>query len=361
MPRAALDLRDFPDPSAAHETGAFQQPPKQRFKMLRLQSKPADLSLARASQRARAMLLLAILLSLLVGLSLGLLGGGGSILTVPILRYALGLEAHRAIALSLLVVGATSLAALIPHARRGCVRWRTGIVFGLAGMLGAFLAGRVAKFVPPSVLLVAFGLMMFATAIAMLRSHSPQSSPAGAPANMRVLKVLAEGFAVGAVTGLVGAGGGFLVVPALVLLGGLPIGAAIGTSLLVIAMKSFAGFAGFLGHTPIDWTLGLTVSAAAIVGSVAGSALVSRVSPAQLRTGFGWFVVAMAFFILAQEVPAVVGRAPSIAIAVLAALLGTGALAALKRVARRFKRKAQMPEILLGTERVTPKAGGTPS
>jgi uncharacterized protein len=307
------------------------------------------------------MLLIAILLSLLVGLSLGLLGGGGSILTVPILRYALGLEAHSAIALSLLVVGATSLAALIPHARHHQVRWRTGVVFGLAGMAGAFLAGRIAKFVPPSVLLVGFGLMMLATAIAMLRAPSTRPPTAASPARGPGLKVLAEGFAVGAVTGLVGAGGGFLVVPALVLLGGLPIQAAIGTSLLVIAMKSFAGFAGFLGHTPIDWTLGLTVSAAAIVGSIAGGALATRVSPAHLRTGFGWFVVAMAFFILAQELPGAIGRTPSIALAVLVATLGTAAVAAIKHVARRFSRAAQMREILLGTRRVTPKPGGTPS
>jgi uncharacterized protein len=310
------------------------------------------------------MLLIAILLSLLVGASLGLLGGGGSILTVPILRYALGIEAHQAIALSLLVVGTTSAAALVPHAIGGRVRWKTGLVFGVAGMVGAFLAGRVAGYVPASVLLIAFGVMMFATAIAMLRNRTRKPAPVASPGGMRVVKVLGEGLAVGAVTGLVGAGGGFLVVPALVLLGGLPIEVAVGTSLVVIAMKSFAGFAGFLGHTPIDWTLGLTVSTAAIVGSIAGGALATRVSPAQLRSGFGWFVVAMAFFILAQEVPAALGHTPSIAIAVLVAVVGSAGAAALRRVARRFSRRPEPAEsltILIGTQRVTTRPGGHPS
>lgn len=279
------------------------------------------------------MLVVAVALAVLVGVSLGLLGGGGSILTVPILRYVLGIEAHRAVALSLLVVGTTSLAALVPHARKGRVRWRTAVIFGSAGMLGAFLSGRVAHYVPAAALLVLFGVMMLVTAVAMLRGKN-----AVAPLALRelpVVKVLGEGLVVGAVTGLVGAGGGFLVVPALVLLGGLPMDVAIGTSLLVIAMKSLAGFVGFLGHTPIDWTLALWVSSAAVVGSVVGGVLAGKVPPQRLRSAFGWFVVAMAFFILGQEVPRAFGSTPPMALVVGLALLGTLVAALLKGVVSR--------------------------
>ncbi|GMV13617.1 MAG: UPF0721 transmembrane protein [Polyangiaceae bacterium] len=281
------------------------------------------------------MIIVAVILALLVGVSLGLLGGGGSILTVPILRYVLGMEAHRAVALSLLVVGTTSLAALIPHARKGRVRWRTALIFGAAGMVGAFLAGRVAHLIPAVVLLVAFGVMMLVTAVAMLRGRSSVSAPA--QRELPVAKVLGEGLVVGAVTGLVGAGGGFLVVPALVILGGLPMEVAVGTSLVVIAMKSFAGFAGFLGHTPIDWTLAAWVSGAAVVGSFAGGALADRISPARLRSAFGWFVVAMAFFILGQELPRAFGLVPSVVLAVGLAVVGTALAAAGKQLFSRAK------------------------
>lgn len=275
------------------------------------------------------MLPIALVLALLIGLSLGLLGGGGSILTVPILRYVLGMDAHAAIGLSLLVVGLTSLAALVPHALAGRVQFRTGIVFGLAGMAGAYGAGRFAHYVPAPVLLSLFALMMLATAIAMLRGKARCVAPGAASAQgtvapLPIAKVLLEGVVVGAVTGLVGAGGGFLVVPALVLLGNLPMELAVGTSLVVIAMKSLAGFAGYAGSTAIDLQVGLAVSAAAIVGSVAGSALVARVRPALLRTGFGWLVVAMGVFILAQELPPLLGLSLSAGSAALLSMIATG-------------------------------------
>jgi hypothetical protein len=292
------------------------------------------------------MLVLAIALALLVGLSLGLLGGGGSILTVPILRYVLGMDAHEAIALSLLVVGTTSLAALVPHARKRRVRWRTGLIFGLAGMAGAFAAGRIAHLIPAEILLTAFGIMMFVTAFAMLRPRRAASGPAAAQDQetsheLPIAKVVAEGIVVGAVTGLVGAGGGFLVVPALVLLGGLPMELAVGTSLVVIAMKSLAGFAGFIGHTQVDWALGLSISASAIVGSIAGGLLVSRIPASALRSVFGWFVVAMAFFILAQEVPGLIGREPSLPLALLISALGTTFFAVIRRAAQSVRGNAR--------------------
>ncbi|HKP64168.1 MAG TPA: sulfite exporter TauE/SafE family protein [Polyangiales bacterium] len=291
------------------------------------------------------MFLLALALAVLVGTSLGLLGGGGSILAVPILRYVLGMQAHQAIALSLLIVGTTSVAALIPHARLGRVRWRTGIIFGLAAMLGAFTAGRFAHLIPELVLLLGFALMMFATAIAMLRKPSQAAATAPPPAargDLPIVKVLIEGAVVGAITGLVGAGGGFLVVPALVLLGGLPMELAVGTSLVVICMKSLAGFAGYVSTVAVDWYAGLAFSAAAIGGSVAGGMLASRVRPAALRGAFGWFVVAMAFFILGQELPAALNRPASPALAAAGALIATSLLAAGWAASRR--RQARRPK-----------------
>ncbi|MAQ17084.1 MAG: hypothetical protein CMN30_20105 [Sandaracinus sp.] len=263
---------------------------------------------------ATPVLLLGLALAVLIGVSLGLLGGGGSILTVPILVYALGLETHVAIATSLLVVGATSLAALIPHARAGRVRWRTGVLFGATSMVGAFAAGRVAHYIPGVVLLLAFGAMMVVTAIAMMRKG--KKSPREAPKDAEIAygKIVLEGFVVGAVTGLVGAGGGFLVVPALVLLGGVPMREAVGTSLLVIAMKSAAAFFGHATTVEIDYALAGMVTGAAIVGSFIGAAAAGRVPQDLLRRGFAWFVVVMAVFLLAQELPRAFGYDVSLAV-----------------------------------------------
>jgi len=237
-------------------------------------------------------------LAILVGVSLGLLGGGGSILTVPILTYAGGMDPKAAIASSLFVVGVTSAAALISHARARRVSWRTGLVFGGAGMVGAYGGGWLAGFIPGQVLMIGFGLMMAATAFAMLRK--PRVLDART-ADLSIGKVIAEGIAVGIVTGIVGAGGGFLVVPALVLLGGLSMERAVGTSLVVIAMKSFAGLAGHLGHIDIDWPVTLLVTAMAVGGSFIGGMLAGRIAPSTLRRGFGVFVIVMAVFILAKE------------------------------------------------------------
>ncbi|WP_212843601.1 sulfite exporter TauE/SafE family protein [Catellatospora sp. IY07-71] len=249
-----------------------------------------------------AWLALTLAASVAIGLTLGMLGGGGSILTVPVLVYLADIEPKSAIAMSLVVVGVTSTVALVPHARASRVQWRTGALFGAAGMAGAYVGGRVAQFIPGAVLLVAFAAMMLVTAVAMLRSrrgitaaHRPDE------ARLPVVKILAEGVAVGLVTGLVGAGGGFLVVPALVLLGGLPMPVAVGTSLLVIAMKSVAGLGGYLHSVSIDWRLTAAVTAVAVLGSIAGGRLAGRIDPALLRRTFGWFVVVMGVGVLAGQ------------------------------------------------------------
>jgi len=255
-----------------------------------------------AREEATSMLILALALSILIGVALGLLGGGGSIMTLPILTYAIGMETRSAIAASLFVVGVTSATGAIAHARAGRIRWRTGLLFGGAGMVGAFVGGRGAVYVPAGVLMFVFAAMMIATAIAMLRGR--RVTPGEAPAirtELPVGKVLIEGGVVGLVTGMVGAGGGFLVVPALVLLGGLPMEIAVGTSLVVIAMKSFAGLAGHLGHVQVDWPITLAVTAAAVVGSFLGGRLVGRIPGEVLRRGFAVFVLVMAAFVLGKQ------------------------------------------------------------
>ena len=263
-------------------------------------------------------LVLTLLLSVLIGVSLGLLGGGGSILTVPILTYVAGMNPKEAIAASLFVVGATSAVSAVTHARKKRVQWRTGLVFGAAGMAGAFGGGLLGGHIPGTILMIAFALMMAATSLAMIRGRK---NPAGAPhqGDLPVPKVIIEGLVVGLVTGLVGAGGGFLVVPALALLGGLSMPVAVGTSLVVIAMKSFAGLGGYLTTVSLDWTLVGGVTAAAILGSFLGARLAGRIPEAALRKGFGFFVLAMGVFVLVQELPSPVNLAVGIAAVVLAA------------------------------------------
>ncbi|KRE34866.1 hypothetical protein ASG82_00065 [Mycobacterium sp. Soil538] len=265
------------------------------------------------------MIALTVGLAVFVGVALGLLGGGGSILTVPLLAYVAGMDAKEAIATSLLVVGATSAIGAVSHARAGRVQWRTGLIFGVAGMAGAYAGGLLARFIPGTVLLIGFAVMMIATAVAMLRGRKSIHSAEGTH-RMPIPKIIAEGLAVGLVTGLVGAGGGFLVVPALALLGGLPMPVAVGTSLIVIAMKSFAGLAGYLSSVQIDWGLALAVTAAAVVGALIGARLTAKIDPDALRKAFGWFVLGMSSVILAQEIHLAVGIAAAALTAVALAM-----------------------------------------
>ncbi len=189
------------------------------------------------------MIALTVALAVAVGISLGLLGGGGSILTVPLLTYVADLDAKQAIAMSLLVVGVTSTIGAIPHARADRVRWRVAVIFGLAAMTGAYGGGRLAHFIPGTVLLIAFAAIMIMAGIAMLRGRKEAVET---DRRLPVLKVLLLGVGVGVISGLVGAGGGFLLVPALALFAGLPMPTAVGTSLVVIAAQSYAGLAGIL-------------------------------------------------------------------------------------------------------------------
>jgi uncharacterized membrane protein YfcA len=245
-------------------------------------------------------MLLVAALALLVGITLGLLGGGGTILTVPVLVYLLAVPAKPAIATSLFVVAATSAASLGIHARSGLVRWRVGLLFGGASMVGAFGGGRLGALLDPTVLLLSFAAMMLATATAMLMKGT--SVIKDRKTELSWPKVVAEGLVVGAVTGLVGAGGGFLVVPALVLLGGLTMQEAIGTSLLVIALKSSAGLAGYMGRVDIDWSIALPMAGFAILGSLVGSRLAHKLPQAVLRRVFAGFVLIMGVVMVLAEV-----------------------------------------------------------
>jgi len=236
-----------------------------------------------------------------MGFTLGLLGGGGSILAVPILVYLAHVDEKVAIATSLLAVGATSIGAVIGHAKAGNVSWKIGIVFGAFSMGGAAIGGQIAKFIPGGVLLSIFAGFMLVTAVMMLRGKSDLKPSAEAETHLPILKIGGLGLSVGALTGLVGAGGGFIVVPALVLLGGLSMRAAIGTSLMVIAMNTLAGFASFASYVPIDWSLALSFAGAAIVGSFAGAQVSHRIDANKLRKGFAVFVLVMGVVILAQK------------------------------------------------------------
>ena len=258
------------------------------------------------------MIALASFLAIFIGMAVGMLGGGGSILTTPLLIYVVGFDAKQAIAASLFVVGVTSIFGLISHARAGRVVWRIGLLFGGAGMVGAFIGGQIGSHLPSTLLLAAFAVMMGITAVAMIRGRKQVHGKAhkGLP----LFRILLDGLVVGFVTGLVGAGGGFLVVPALALLAGLAMPRAVATSLLVVAMKSFAGLAGYIftfgngsfislnPETKINWTVTLIITAAAIVGALIGSRIVGRVHPDKLRMAFGYFVLVMAVFILSQQI-----------------------------------------------------------
>lgn len=249
------------------------------------------------------MTLIAIIAALSMGFVLGLLGGGGSIMAVPILVFLVGLGDKAGIATSLLVVGATSAIAAISHARAGNVAWRTGAVFGAFAMAGAYLGGRLAQLVSGELLIAGFALIMLIAATLMLRGGKKRLDAPEQKTDSVVpfTKLIPMGLGVGLLTGLVGAGGGFVIVPALVVFAGLPMRQAIGTSLAVIALNSFAGFAGYIGHIEIDYALAGGFVAASVIGSFLGAATSRRVDARRLRTGFAYFVLIAGTFILGEQ------------------------------------------------------------
>lgn len=265
-------------------------------------------------------LILAMVLAVGIGISLGLLGGGGTILAVPLLTYVAGMPPKEAIAASMFIIGVTSAVSVLAHARRGNVQWRTGVIFGAAAMLGAFGGGLLGSQLPGVVLMVAFGIMMVATALAMILDRRARS--AGGPRKkLPLVKILTEGLVVGLVTGMVGAGGGFLVVPALVLLGGLSMSAAVGTSLLIISMKSFTGLAGYLTSVSIDWAPVLIITGITVLGALIGAAFGKHVPEKALKKAFGYLVLAMGIVVFLQELPLAYGVGAAAVIVVLLGIL----------------------------------------
>lgn len=240
-------------------------------------------------------------LAALVGLSLGLLGGGGSILTVPILVYALGFDPKTAIAMSLPIVGAISLVGGIGHWRAGNVRLASTLVFGLVAMAGAFAGARLGTLLTGATQLVILAVVMLAAAVSMFRGGTLTGLEARTGARGATVLLLATGAGVGVLAGLVGIGGGFLIVPALVLLAGLPMKQAVGTSLVVIAMNSAAGTLGHLGQLSLPWTFMAVFVAVAVAGVLVGAALVRVVPHHGLQRAFAGFLLAVGVFILYQN------------------------------------------------------------
>jgi uncharacterized membrane protein YfcA len=259
-------------------------------------------------------------LGLAIGLALGALGGGGSILTVPALVYLLDQDPRTATTSSLLIVGIASLIALAPHARRGQVRFVQGLVFGALGTAGSFAGSALSSHVPAQVLLTAFAGLMLVVAVLMLRrsvrptdsaeDHDPTAEPFLTLRPLtcvcpRLAKVVVTATAVGLLTGFFGVGGGFVLVPALVLALGFPMPVAVGTSLLVIAVNSATALAArvSVGGTHLDWRLIATFTAAAIIGSLLGGRLTSRVPHRLLTRAFAALLVGVAAFTAASSIP----------------------------------------------------------
>lgn len=244
-----------------------------------------------------------LVLGVLIGAALGLLGGGGSVLTVPLFVYALGFDPKHAIAMSLAVVGATSAFGTAAHWRAGYVNMRIAAIFGAVAIAGTFVGVRLANFVSGTTQLVVFGAVMLTAAIFMLRGNalpSERERELSQEIGVSLLKAVPAGLLVGLLTGLLGVGGGFLIVPALLVLRA-SFREAVGTSLLIITANCLVGFFGYLGHVSMDWTAVIFVSAGTVPGIVLGSYLHHLVPQSMLRRGFAAVLVVIAIFILYEN------------------------------------------------------------
>jgi len=257
--------------------------------------------------------------AILIGVSLGLIGGGGSILTVPVLVYILGVNPVLATAYSLFVVGSTSLVGAGTYMKKGLVNYKTALVFAIPSFIAVFLTR---KFLVPALpdplftvgeaiitknigIMVFFALIMLAASYSMITAKKCVDCDENEPVVFNFPMIALEGSVVGVITGIVGAGGGFLIIPALVLLAKLPMKLAVGTSLLIIAAKSLIGFLGDLSTQTIDWQLLLIFTSLSIVGIFIGSALSKKINEKVLKTGFGWFVLVMGIYIITKELLAI--------------------------------------------------------
>jgi uncharacterized membrane protein YfcA len=249
---------------------------------------------------------LALISGIATGLVLGIFGSGGSIIAVPALLYLLGLGAKEAIAMSLGIIAVTATISAVDNWRHGNVNLRISAVFGLFGIVGTYAGARLGVVTPAVVQLVLFALVMYAAAWKMLAKRKPavQATAGSEPGpdepvfGARLAHIAAHGLVVGLLTGLVGVGGGFLIVPALVLLSGIPIRQAIGTSLAIVAAKSYAGFAGYLGSVPVNYGLMASFTGVTVASSLVGTRVARRLHGDLLTRGFAWFLVIVASYIL---------------------------------------------------------------
>jgi uncharacterized membrane protein YfcA len=255
------------------------------------------------------------LASILIGISLGLIGGGGSILTVPVLVYLFHVEPVLATAYSLFIVGSSSLVGAWPKYKQGFVNLKTAIICGIPSIIAVFATrkfllpaipsalGTIAGFeiTKSLIMMLLFAILMVAASFSMIRSKNANVDIKEEAQKFNYPMILLEGTLVGVLTGLVGAGGGFLIIPALVMLSKLPMKQAVGTSLLIIAAKSLIGFTGDLGKNTMNWSLLLAVTALAIVGIFIGDVLSKSIDGNKLKKGFGWFVLLMGLYIIAQQ------------------------------------------------------------
>lgn len=254
------------------------------------------------------------LIAILIGLSLGLIGGGGSILTVPVLVYLFKIDAVLATSYSLFIVGITSLVGVWPKFKNGDVNFKVGLVFGIPSIASIYLTRVwILPIIPewiinnPDIqlskstfLLLIFSVLMFYAAFKMIFHTTPNTNNNN-PTKIAIVPMILQGLMIGLLAGLVGAGGGFLIIPALVLWGKLPIKNAIGTSLFIIATNSIIGFIGDLGHQSINWHFLLLLTTLAILGIFIGTALSKKLDGSKLKKGFGFFVLAMGIFIILKE------------------------------------------------------------
>jgi len=254
------------------------------------------------------------LASALIGLSLGLIGGGGSILTVPVLVYLFGIPPLQATSYSLFIVGATSLIGSVNNVRNGSVNLKAAFSFGLASVITVFFTRRlllpaisskifqIAGFVVtiPFLTMILFGMLMLAASVGMIGDKTLAEKECSDC--VKFFKLLGYGIGIGLITGLLGAGGGFLLIPALMFLIKLPMKKAVGTSLVIIAMNSLFGFVGDLGHFTIRWIFLLSLTMIAVAGIAVGTRLSKGIPAGKLKKGFGWFVLLMGSYIILKEI-----------------------------------------------------------
>lgn len=254
----------------------------------------------------------------LVGISLGLIGGGGSILTVPILVYVMGVSPILATSYSLFIVGSTSMVGAFNNYRKGFVQIKTALLFGISSITTVFFTRKffipiipkhivsIGNFILTENILtmVLFAILMLGASVAMIKNGNKIEATITGEMVVKKInlpKLLLYGIAIGLATGLLGAGGGFLLIPTLVLLVGLPMKEAVGTSLLIIGLNSLIGFTGDLGHFKIDWLLVTKITLIAIAGIFAGGYLSKKINGDKLKKVFGWFVLLMGFYIIIKE------------------------------------------------------------